>query len=102
AELAGDVIARARNLAGVTDEDPATREDAVHLVGEDARIRVEGHVDPIVLHERFVVDHRDRYRHDPGTLRAFAAFVDLAHDVTLFEPAAPRAPEPGGPPGIFA
>ncbi len=37
-------------------EDPSAPEDPLHLVGEDARVGVEGGVDAIVLHEGFVVD----------------------------------------------
>ena len=66
ADLAGDEVARARNLAVVTDEHPAAREDPVHLVGEDAWIGVERDVDPVILHERLVVDaERSRDRHVP-------------------------------------
>jgi hypothetical protein len=55
AHASGDEVASARDLARVPDEDPATMEDALHLVRDDRRIGVERGVDPIVLDEGFVV-----------------------------------------------
>ena len=72
ADPAGDVVARARDLAGVADEDPPAVEDPLHLVGEDARVGVERRVDAIVLHQRLVVDAgaglalRRRHPRPPG------------------------------------
>src|SRR5437660_11475361 len=58
AEGAGDEVAGPGNLALVAHEDPAAMKDPLHLVGEDPRIRVERHVNAIVLDERLVVDQR--------------------------------------------
>jgi hypothetical protein len=57
-DAAGDIVARARDLALVADEDPPAVEDPLHLLREDPRIGVEGSVDAVVLHQGLVVDHR--------------------------------------------
>ena len=60
ADVPGDEVARARDLAVVADEDPAAVEDPLQLVVEDARVGVERGVNAIVLHERLVVDRGGR------------------------------------------
>src|SRR6266545_1775924 len=62
ADVPGDEVARARDLAVVAHEDPATMEDPLQLAVEDARVGVERGVDAVVLHERLVVDRDDRRR----------------------------------------
>lgn len=56
AEMTGHEIAGTGDLALVAHEHPAAMEDALHLVGEDAGVRVERGVDLIVLDQSFVVD----------------------------------------------
>src|SRR5262245_4011762 len=56
-DATGDEVAGVRDLATMTDEDPAPPEDPFHLVVEDARIGVERGMDAVVLTERLVVHH---------------------------------------------
>ncbi len=56
-----DEVAGVRNLARVADEHPAAMEDPLHLVGEDARVGVEGGVDAVVADQLVVA-------HDPVTV----------------------------------
>jgi hypothetical protein len=62
AEKTGDEVARARDFAVVTDEDPSSMEDPLHLVGEDTWIGIEGRVDAVVLHQPLVIDDGRRGR----------------------------------------
>lgn len=46
------------DLARVREEQPATTEDALHLVGEDTRVRIEATGDAVGLDRLDVVDAR--------------------------------------------
>src|SRR5206468_4107872 len=74
-----DEVARQRNLALVADEDPASEEEPVHLVGEDARVGVERGVHALVLDQRVVADGlRRRLRHSPHCTTACRSVTSRA------------------------
>jgi hypothetical protein len=62
ADRARDEIPRMRDLAVVADEDPSAIEDPLHLVLDDARVRVERGVDSVVADERLVIEWREGHR----------------------------------------